>query len=75
MKSVLLAVGGVLMGLAYSAVSGEKAAAATRPATTRAASVFGIRVVDEESGRGVPLVELTTVSHVCHVTDSGICGY
>lgn len=33
--------------------------------------VFGIHVVDEATGRGVPLVELETVHHVLHVTDSG----
>lgn len=32
---------------------------------------FGIRVVDEQTGRGVPLVELETVNHLRWVTDSG----
>ena len=31
---------------------------------------FGIRVVDEVTGRGVPLVELTTVNNITFVTDS-----
>lgn len=31
---------------------------------------FLIRVVDEQTGRGVPLVELETVNNVVHVTDS-----
>jgi hypothetical protein len=31
---------------------------------------FKIRVVDEQTGRGVPLVELETVNQVRHVTDS-----
>ena len=31
---------------------------------------FAIRVVDDETGRGVPLVELETVNHIRHVTDS-----
>ena len=31
---------------------------------------FGIHVVDEETGRGVPLVELETVHHLRYVTDS-----
>ncbi|MSU64251.1 MAG: hypothetical protein EXS31_17985 [Pedosphaera sp.] len=31
---------------------------------------FGIKVVDEQTGRGVPLVELETVHHVKLVTDS-----
>ncbi len=31
---------------------------------------FCIRVLDEETGRGVPLVELTTVNHIRYYTDS-----
>jgi hypothetical protein len=31
---------------------------------------FGIRVVDETTGRGIPLVELRTVNHLVFVTDS-----
>ncbi len=31
---------------------------------------FKIQVVDEDTGRGVPLVELETVNNLCHVTDS-----
>jgi hypothetical protein len=31
---------------------------------------FGIQVVDDESGRGVPMVELETVNRVRYVTDS-----
>ena len=31
---------------------------------------FGIHVVDEQTGRGVPLVELETVNHLRYVTDS-----
>src|SRR6478672_11011140 len=34
------------------------------------AGPFGIEVVDEATGRGVPLVELTTTSGVTYVTDS-----
>ncbi|GIT38374.1 MAG: hypothetical protein Ct9H300mP7_2950 [Verrucomicrobiota bacterium] len=38
---------------------------------TRAPSAwFAIRVVDEETGRGVPLVELETVNHLRFYTDS-----
>ena len=33
-------------------------------------SYFGIRAVDEQTGRGVPLVELETVNHLRYVTDS-----
>jgi len=32
---------------------------------------FTIEVVDEQTGRGVPLVELRTVNNICHYTDSG----
>ena len=32
---------------------------------------FGIHVVDEATGRGVPLVELETVNHMRFITDSG----
>jgi hypothetical protein len=35
-----------------------------------AASYFKITVVDEQTGRGVPLVELRTVNDILHVTDS-----
>lgn len=35
-----------------------------------AADYFAITVVDEDTGRGVPLVELETVNNIVHVTDS-----
>jgi hypothetical protein len=31
---------------------------------------FGIKVVDEQTGRGVPMVELETVNNIVYVTDS-----
>lgn len=34
------------------------------------APYFGIRVVDEQTGRGVPLVELRTVNGITHFSDS-----
>jgi hypothetical protein len=34
------------------------------------AKPFAIQVVDEATGRGVPLVELRTVNNICHYTDS-----
>jgi hypothetical protein len=37
----------------------------------RESDYFHIQVVDELTGRGVPLVELETVNHVRYVTDSG----
>lgn len=36
----------------------------------RAEVPFGIHVVDEHSGRGVPLVTLRTTNHISHTTDS-----
>ncbi len=39
-------------------------------ATTVPHPYFGIQVVDEQTGRGVPLVELETVNHLRYVTDS-----
>ncbi len=33
-------------------------------------ALFAIRVVDAETGRGVPLVELETVNHLRFYTDS-----
>ena len=38
--------------------------------TVSASPYFGIRVVDAQTGRGVPLVELETVNHLRWVTDS-----
>lgn len=35
-----------------------------------ASEPFGIRVVDEETGRGVPMVELQTTNHSSYFTDS-----
>jgi hypothetical protein len=35
-----------------------------------AGDYFKIKVIDQDTGRGVPLVELETVNHLRHVTDS-----
>ena len=40
------------------------------PATAPATPCFEIRVVDEQTGRGVPLIELTTTYNARYVTDS-----
>jgi hypothetical protein len=40
------------------------------PGAGVAPALFGIQVVDDQSGRGVPLVELETVNHLKWVTDS-----
>lgn len=42
----------------------------TTSASAFAQGLFRITVVDAATGRGVPLVELTTTSHVTYVTDS-----
>jgi len=54
--------------LAISAV--EAVAVAEEPARRTDARPFRIVVADEETGRGVPLVELRTVDQVLYVTDS-----
>src|SRR6266446_3985020 len=38
--------------------------------TPQPVKYFTIIVVDEQTGRGVPLVELETVNHIRHYTDS-----
>jgi hypothetical protein len=43
---------------------------ATAPATSGAGGYFGIHVVDEQTGRGVPMVELLTTSSAAYYTDS-----
>jgi hypothetical protein len=39
-------------------------------ATAHAEKAFEIRVLDAETGRGIPLVELTTVNHLTYVPDN-----
>ena len=56
------------------AAGGAGAAPAAAPAATGAAKdspYFVIKVVDEQTGRGVPLVELQTVNNIRLWTDSG----
>ena len=59
MKALIIA---LVVSLAAGAVDTAAADARPRP--------FGIEVVDEQTGRGVPLVELRTVSNVSYYTDS-----
>ena len=40
------------------------------PAFVAGADPFAIHVIDESTGRGVPLVTLTTTNHIAHTTDS-----
>src|SRR5690242_4420866 len=44
--------------------------AAAPAAAAGAAAPFGIEVVDADTGRGVPLVELRTTNDICFYTDS-----
>jgi len=53
------------LGIAGALCLGAAPASAASPQ-----DYFGIEVLDEQTGRGVPLVELLTVNHVVHVTDS-----
>lgn len=54
----------------WCAVAGAIAWAGAVPAPGGEVAYFEIRVVDEATGRGVPLVELETVHHVRFVTDN-----
>jgi hypothetical protein len=58
----LIAVAPLVALLALFAIPSRAAENATAP--------FAITVVDDQTGRGVPLVELTTVNHIRYVTDS-----
>lgn len=59
----------VRAGLAFALL---QAAAVFQPAVALSTNdFFGIRVTDSLTGRGVPLVELTTVNQLKFVTDSG----
>ena len=55
------------VGIAVVALTVAVGAGETAPKPT---DYFAIRVVDEQTGRGVPLVGLRTVNDVVHVTDS-----
>ena len=61
MRAMLVVIVG---GLLNAAMSGDAAEPPPRPPVCR------IQVVDEATGRGVPLVELRTVNQVRYVTDS-----
>jgi hypothetical protein len=54
-------------------LSAPLALAAQPPEGPKPAAPFAIHVVDAQTGRGVPLVELRTVSNVAFVTDSAGC--
>jgi hypothetical protein len=61
-KSVFVLVHTLAMSIWMVAISSAQ--------TVSASPYFGIRVVDAQTGRGVPLVELETVNHLSWVTDS-----
>ena len=56
--------------LGLAAILGTAMSVCQATGTLAAAPYFKIKVVDDQTGRGVPLVELTTVHHVSHITDS-----
>jgi hypothetical protein len=56
---------GTIVAMTVPAGAGESADPASSPPR-----VFRIQVVDEETGRGVPLVELRTVNQIRYYTDS-----
>src|SRR2546421_4063610 len=64
MARATLAPIGVLLALLMPAVRG------TGPTTPEPGRYFAIEVVDEATGRGVPMVELQTTSGVRYYTDS-----
>ncbi len=53
------------LALGLGAAAGGAAASVPSPG-----GYFGIEVVDEQTGRGVPMVELKTTSGACYYTDS-----
>jgi hypothetical protein len=59
-----------LIGTAIGVVLLLSKALAAPPPATQPGRYFAIEVVDEQTGRGVPMVELKTVSNVRYYTDS-----
>ncbi len=64
MHRVAWGVLGFIMGVAAGASCGAPVA------PTSQERFFQIRVCDRATGRGVPLIRLTTTNHIAHVTDS-----
>jgi hypothetical protein len=52
------------------AMAGAQGTSRAQPTGTTRPRVFRIHVVEEGTGRGVPLVELRTVNQIRYVTDS-----
>ncbi len=65
MKQTICVVTLVLM-VASLAANAQDATPSSQPS----APMFGVHVVDDQTQRGVPLVELTTISNVRFITDS-----
>ena len=63
------AAGAVLVWCCSAQAGPSAAVGASEPGTGRG-RWFAIQVVDEQTGRGVPLVELETVHHLRFVTDN-----
>jgi hypothetical protein len=63
---------GLAAGIGCVALTNAHADASATAAKSAdsAAEVFGIQVVDQETGRGIPLIELRTVNDVRYYTDS-----
>ncbi|HZW35152.1 MAG TPA: hypothetical protein VFF52_30805 [Isosphaeraceae bacterium] len=61
---------GILANLAAGSLADEPRRPAERAQPPPRPRVFRIQVVDEQTGRGVPLVELKMVNQVRYVTDS-----
>jgi hypothetical protein len=60
----------VMVAVILSVVGGRGAAVPKADAVPGSKQFFEIQVVDEATGRGVPLVELETVNHLVYLTDS-----
>jgi hypothetical protein len=68
-RAVLLA-GGAALGLATAGRAQEKSSPQDEAAARPNVAYFAIEVVDEQTGRGVPLVELQATSGARYYTDS-----
>ncbi|MFO0869789.1 MAG: hypothetical protein U0935_12725 [Pirellulales bacterium] len=71
-RPTVVLVARVTLAVILAGLWGEWPAGAADPTASSAVDLrpFGIRVVDQDTGRGVPLVELRTVNEIRYVTDS-----
>lgn len=71
MRSVNISVTMVMLGILVTLTVPPVLAAQGFPTEkTEPPKPFGIQVVDEETGRGVPLIELRTTNEICLITDN-----